>query len=160
MTTYPIDEDFKHRRFSVLALLDRIFSSVYILWIMPVVIIGGIFLSVYGPHWLESFYLDTAMPFLITFWIGAGFAFTWRIVRQSMHQSNAPLGLVAAVGVLSALVLLSMLGGISILWEDPWLFGIAVVPGFEMALPLLQRWLGQACLSPGRAGRQLKLNYG
>ena len=108
---------------------------------MPIVVFGGLAASVYAPDPTESFYVDKALPFLITFWIGLGFTYTWRYVRDSAQGQPLPAATVAAVGVLSALILLSMLGGIGLLWDDPWLFGVAVAPGFAMARPLFERWL-------------------
>jgi hypothetical protein len=111
------------------------------LWVMPIVVLGGIFLATYAPHPIESFYIDKGLPFLLSFWIGLGFTYTWRYIRLSMPRESFTPAMVAAVGILSALVILSMLGGISILWEDPWLFGVAVAPGFSLARPLIKRWL-------------------
>lgn len=131
---------------SVRSLLGRVFNP---LWVLPVVIFAGLFLANSAGGGIESFYADTALPFLIACWIGFGFTEAWRHVRESMHLEGAPAGLVAATGVLSALVLLSMLGGVSLLWEDPWLFGVAVAPGFAMARPLLERWvLGRSAQPP------------
>ena len=111
------------------------------LWVMPVVVLGGQVAATNAPGPIESFYVDKALPFLITFWIGLGFTLTWRYISEPMRQQNVPPGILAAVGVLSALVLLSMLGGIRLLWEDPWLFGVGGAPGFAMARPLVERWL-------------------
>jgi len=110
---------------------------VWPLWVLPAVVIGGLVAAQYAPDSVESFYTDKALPFLIAYWIGLGFTTTWRLVGESMAADNASPGIVAAVGILSALVLLSMLGGVKLLWEDPWLFGVAVAPGFAMARPLL-----------------------
>lgn len=110
------------------------------LWVMPVVVLGGLVLATHAPEGVESFYVDAGLPFLITFWIGLGFSLTWRYIRLSMPSGSFTPGMVAVVGVLSALVILSMLGGISVLWEDPWIFGVAVAPGFSLARPLVRRW--------------------
>ncbi len=109
------------------------------LWVFPIVIFGGIILSERAPASLRDFYIETALPFLITVWIGAGFTFAWGVVRESMLREKAPRGMMAAVGILSALTLLSMLGGVSLMWEDPWLFGVAVWPGLNMARGLIER---------------------
>jgi len=123
---------------SVRSLLGRVFNP---LWVLPAVIFLGLFVANSAPDAVESFYVDTVLPFLIACWIGFGFTEGWRHVRESMRLEGAPGGVVAATGVLSALVLLSMLGGVSLLWEDAWLFGVAVAPGFAMARPLLERWV-------------------
>jgi hypothetical protein len=120
------------------SLLGRVFNP---LWVMPVIIFLGLFLANSAPDGVESFYVDTVLPFLIACWIGFGFSEAWRHVRESMRLERTPVGVVAATGILSALVLLSMLGGISLLWEDPWMFGVAVAPGFAMARPALERWV-------------------
>jgi hypothetical protein len=122
----------------VRSLLGRVFNP---LWVLPAVIFLGLFLANSGPDGIESFYVDTALPFLIACWIGFGFTEAWRRVRESARLEGTPVGVVAATGILSALVLLSMLGGVSLLWEDPWMFGVAVAPGFAMARPALERWV-------------------
>ncbi len=124
------------------------------LWAMPVVVLGGLVAAIaYAPDTIESFYVDKALPFLITTWIGLGFTLTWRYITEPMRQQNVPPGIVAGVGVLSALVLLSMLGGIKLFWEDPWMFGVAVAPGFAMARPLFERWLlGRQRMSQANGG--------
>ena len=110
------------------------------LYVLPIAIFGGLFLAVeYAPHGVEDFYVDRALPFLIAVWIGAGFTFAWQVVRESMLREKASPWMVAAVGIGSALLLLSMFDGISLLWEDPWLFGVAIWPGLAMARPLLAR---------------------
>jgi len=112
------------------------------LWLLPAVVIGGLVLAVpYAPGPLESFYPDQALPFLIAYWIGLGFTTTWWLISDSLRRDKVSPGIVAAVGILSALLLLSMLGGIELLWEDPWLFGVAIAPGFALARPRLGRWL-------------------
>jgi hypothetical protein len=107
---------------------------------MPVVVIGSLVLAVgFAPDGVEDFYTDYAFPFLVSVWIGMGFIFAWDAVAHPLHADDAPPLLVGAVGVLGALVILSMLGGIRVLWEDPWIFGVAVAPGLRLALPLLSR---------------------
>jgi hypothetical protein len=123
---------------SVRSLLGRVFNP---LLVLPAVIFLGLFLANSAPDGIESFYADAILPFLIACWIGFGFTEAWRHVRESMRLEGAPAGVVAATGILSALVLLSMLGGVSLLWEDPWLFGVAVAPGFAMARPAFERWV-------------------
>ena len=119
----------------------RTVSLFWPLWLMPVVIGGGLVLSVqYAPDSIESFYTDTALPFLIASWIGLGFTTTWRLVRESALRENASPAIIAAVGILSAFILWSMLG-FNVLWEDPWIFGVAIAPGFALARPLFERWL-------------------
>lgn len=117
----------------------RIFAPVYVL---AVAVVGGLVGAIQIGGSIEDFYVDRALPWLITAWIGAGFTSTWDMLAASAEASRAPRGVVAATGVLSAVVLLSMLGGISVLWEDPWIFGVAVWPGFRMAISWLRGRLG------------------
>jgi hypothetical protein len=122
------------------------------LWVLPVVVILGLFLAESGPDAIGSFYTNTALPFLITCWIGFGFTEVWRRLREAARMEGTSQGVVAATGVLSALVLLSMLGGVRLLWEDPWLFGVAVAPGFSLAGPVLRRWLLRYSTQPSGDG--------
>ena len=114
--------------------------AVWPLAAMPVLVIGGIFLTAYLGL-LSDFYADELLPFLLSIWIGMGFSFAWDSVRYSMLAEKVPPLMIAATGVLSGLVVLSMLGW-STLWEDPWILGVAVWPGFSMARPVLERSLG------------------
>jgi hypothetical protein len=129
----------------------RTASIVYPLWLFPIVVIGGLIAVQYAPDSIESFYADDALPWLVTYWIGMGFTTTWRLMGESARAQGTPAGIVAAVGVLSALVLLSMLGGIRVLWEEPWIFGVAVAPGFALARPLVGRWLSGRRPQPAAA---------
>ena len=70
-----------------------------------------------------------------------GFTYAWDTVAHPLRSGAASPLVVAAVGVLGALVILSMLGGIRVLWEDPWIFGVAVAPGLRLGAPLLSRGL-------------------
>lgn len=107
------------------------------LWIAPVVVIGGSILVVaLASGDIQSFYFSNVLPFLVATWIGLGFNFAWDTLRYSMKGEHRVA--LAAAAVLSALVLLSMLGGVSTAWEDPWLFGVAVAPGFRIALAALR----------------------
>jgi hypothetical protein len=106
----------------------RIFWPLYVL---PVAVLGGLLLAVKAGGGVEDFYVDKALPWLITTWIGAGFTSTWEMLRVAGR--SAPRGVLAATAVLSALVILGMLGGPSVLWEDPWIFGVAVWPGLQLA---------------------------
>jgi hypothetical protein len=115
------------------------------LLIAPALIFLGIIGSVYVfPDWLDDLFTGFGLEFLITFWIGAGFTFAWDKTRHSLNLEGVSPAAIAAIGILSAIVILSMLGGISILWEDPWIFGVAVWPGFALARPWLNRSLDRS----------------
>jgi hypothetical protein len=116
----------------------RTASIVWPLLATPVAVIAGIVAVQYTSDTVESFYADDALPWIITYWIGLGFTTTWRLLSESARARNAPRGVIAAVGVLSAFVLLSMLGGVSVFWDDPWIFGVAIAPGLALARPLVQ----------------------
>ncbi len=109
--------------------------------VIPALIFAGVFLSVsVFPGEVGDFFVDIALPFLVVLWIGQGFNYAWDVARVSTF--GAPPLVVAATGVLSALAILSMLGGIDTLWEDPEIFGVAVFPGLRMALPYARERLG------------------
>lgn len=113
--------------------------SVLIL-LLPLLVFAGYLLSDEAPGFIDSAYEDFGGPFLITYWIGLGFANAWDQLRQSMLADRFSPGMMAATGIVCALIFLSMLGGVSTLWHDPWLFGVAVAPGFELARPFFERW--------------------
>ena len=115
---------------------------------MPLVVIGSLVLAVgFAPDGVEEFYTDYGFPFLVSVWIGMGFTYAWNVVAHPLRADEASPLVLGAVGVLGALVILSMLGGIRVLWEDPWIFGVAVAPGLRLGLPLLtdglERTLGR-----------------
>jgi hypothetical protein len=115
---------------------------------MPVIILGSVFLAAGSSGFLPDL-LGGALPFMITFWIGSGFAFAWGTVRASMVADRAAPGVAAAVGILGALVMLSMIG-LKTVWEDPWIFGVAIWPGFVLAKPWLERRIGPRIRTAGR----------
>ena len=110
--------------------------------VIPAAIFGGVFLSVAVlPGAIGDFYVDHALPFLVLLWIGQGFSYAWDVARVSTF--GAPPVVVAGVGVLSAFIILSMLGGVSTRWEAPEIVGVAVFPGLRMALPYARERLGR-----------------
>jgi RsiW-degrading membrane proteinase PrsW (M82 family) len=104
---------------------------------MPFIVVGGFLLAYQLPDTLESLYDSFVGPFLFTYWIGLGFTSMWDTIRHQMLEQKFTPGMVAAVGALGALLTLSQLGFDS-LWHDPWLFGVAVAPGFAMLHPWLE----------------------
>lgn len=108
------------------------------LWVTPALILGGALVSIaWAPDGVEDFYLGALMPYLITCWIGLGFSFAWDVTRASAAGVPAPV--VAATGLLASFVILGMLGGVRIILEDPWIFGVAVVPGLRLASAAVAR---------------------
>jgi hypothetical protein len=103
----------------------------------PAVVIGGYILFSSSSGFLSDAWDDFVGPFLITYWIGLGFTMTWDVVKESLH--GAPPPVVAATGALGALVTLGMLGGPRALIDDPWLFGVAIAPGLQLAGPWWQK---------------------
>jgi hypothetical protein len=75
--------------------------------------------------------------FLITYWIGLGFTNAWDLLKDSVHGASPTV--IAITGALSALIILGMLGGPAVVVEDPWLFGVAVAPGLQLALSWWQK---------------------
>ena len=107
--------------------------SVWPLWAMPAVIFAGLALAVgYAPSSLEDLYVNTLLPFLISTWVGLGFAFTWDMLNASM--AGAPRSVAIATVVLSIVVLIALAGGIEAIWEEPWFLGVVLVPGVRLAL--------------------------
>ena len=114
---------------------------------VPIVLIAGyvLFGSVGGA--LEDAWEDFAAPFLIMYWLGLGFTIAWDYVREAASAPGVSPTVVAITGVLGALVILGMLGGPQALIDDPWLFGVAIAPGLQLAGPLLRKCLA---MSDGR----------
>jgi len=57
---------------------------------------------------------------------------------HSLHADKASPNTVGLTGLAVALFMLIMLGGPAVLFQDPWLFSVAVAPGIELAMPWLQ----------------------
>lgn len=109
------------------------------LYLMPFVVAGTALGAYAAGGFVKNLYTDLGFPLLLTTWVGMGFTFAWDSVRFSMHAERFPPLMVAAAGILGALFLLSMIGFES-MWQEPWLFGVAVWPGFSMARPVLRQW--------------------
>ncbi|HEU0073926.1 MAG TPA: hypothetical protein VFS30_07925 [Dehalococcoidia bacterium] len=107
--------------------------------LLPVIVLGGYVLLGGAGGFVEDVWEDFAGPFLITYWIGFGFTMAWDIVTESMRTEAASPTVVGLTGLLSAVVILMMLGGPGALIEDPWLFGVAIAPGLRLAEPWLAR---------------------
>jgi hypothetical protein len=114
----------------------------------PVIVIGGYILFGTSSGFLSDAWEDFVGPFLITYWIGLGFVTTWDVVRQSLHGASPTVA--AVTGILVALVILMELGGPQALIDDPWLFGVAIAPALELALPW---WRNRQTAAPP-SGRQ------
>jgi hypothetical protein len=112
--------------------------------LMPIVFVGSILL----PGRLQDLVLDTGLPFVFTVWIGMGFSFAWDSLRYSMHTEKFSPGMMAATGLLCAFIFLLMIG-LESLWHDPWLFGVAIVPGFTFARPWIEKWLAARTTATG-----------
>ena len=105
--------------------------------LVPVAVFGGYFLTSEAGGVLADAWDDFLGPFLITYWIGLGFTNMWYVVRESVKDATP--GVVAGTTAAVLFVLLFPLGGITTLWEDPWLFGVLVAPGLELVLPYFHR---------------------
>jgi RsiW-degrading membrane proteinase PrsW (M82 family) len=104
---------------------------------MPFIVVGGFFLAYELGDPIESAYDGFVGPFLFTYWIGLGFTSVWDTIKQQMLEHRFTPGMMAAVGALGGLIILSQLG-FDTLWHDPWLFGVAVAPGFALLRPWLE----------------------
>jgi hypothetical protein len=104
---------------------------------MPAIVVGSLFLSFLLPGAISGFYFDTVLPFLVSMWIGSGFTYAWDSLRASAHQQRFTPGMLALTGLLCSLFFFLMLG-FDWLWHDPWLFGVAIAPGFALARPWLE----------------------
>jgi hypothetical protein len=107
--------------------------------LLPVIVLGGYVLAGGVGGFLEDAWEDFLGPFLITYWIGFGFTMAWDLATESMHAERLPPLSMAITGVLGALILLSMLGGVDALIDDPWLFGVAIAPGLRLAGPWVEK---------------------
>jgi hypothetical protein len=103
--------------------------------LVPAVLIGGYLFFASRDGFLADAWEDFAGPFLFTYWVGLGFVITWDVVRQSLHKDKASPRAMALWGIGLGLFMLMMLGGPAVLTEDPWLFGVVVAPGIELAMP-------------------------
>jgi hypothetical protein len=105
----------------------------------PPAIAAGAYFALTGPAWWEAFFFDHALGFLVSFWIGSGFAFIWWMVRRGAAAMPGGEPVAAAVGI-AGVVLVTGLSA----FTDLWLFGIAIWPGLAMLLPALERRLDGA----------------
>jgi hypothetical protein len=102
---------------------------------LPFVFAGGYFLFDYAPSFLEDFYGDFVGPFLLTYWIGLLFSNMYLAMVEDLKGDGAGPGAVA--GGLALLFVVAG-GGPAIIWRDPWMFGVAVMPGVDIAWPYLR----------------------
>ena len=122
--------------------------------LVPAILIGGYVFFSSRDGFLADAWEDFAGPFLLTYWIGLGFVITWEVLRRSLHQDKASPRAMALWGIGLGLFMLMMLGGPAVLIEDPWLFGVAIAPGIELALPWLHGRAARAATTTGDKGNQ------
>jgi hypothetical protein len=103
--------------------------------LVPVVVFGGYFLAAEAGGSISDFWDDFLGPFLITYWVGLGFTNMWDVVRDSVKGASP--GAVAATTGAVLLVLFVMIGPADLL-DDLWLFGIVIMPAFDLILPYFQ----------------------
>ena len=116
--------------------------------LVPAAVLGGYFLTSEAGGFVQSAWDDFFGPFLITYWIGLGFTFAWDVVRESVKGARP--GVVAATVGAVGLVLMIMVGPMALI-GDPWMFGIVIAPGIELALPYFRQRYGH---QPEDAGVQ------
>jgi hypothetical protein len=109
----------------------------------PVLIAAGVYFAVVGPGWWEDFFLSHGLGFLISFWIGSGFAFAWWQLQK--QAKDLPGGeTMAGIAGIAGIVLVA---GLSV-FTEPWLFGVAIWPGLTMVTPAARRWLDEHLVNP------------
>jgi len=121
----------------------------YLLWLIdhpaagvyasPVLLGVGFFYAVTGPGWWQDFFLDHAAGWIISFWLGSGFAYTWWMIRRGAF--DLPGGQVT--GAIVGIAAIAVITGFGV-FTDLYLFGIAIWPGLAMLAPALHRRLESA----------------
>ena len=109
-------------------MLSRIAQTV----LLPPAVIGGFFAAEEIGGFVQDIWDDFLAGFLITYWIGLGFLYAWDQVREAVKDAKPKNVALTVCGVL--LVLVVMAGPVSLI-DDPWLFGVVIAPGIELALP-------------------------
>ena len=104
--------------------------------LVPVVVIGGYIVTIGIGGVVEYLWQDYAGPFLFTYWVGLGFTIAWDVATVQINATS-PAAL-AVTGVLGSAAVLMMLGGPTVLMEDPWLFGVAIAPGLRLVGPWIE----------------------
>ena len=106
--------------------------------LLPPIVIGGFFVASEAGGVIQDAWDGFLGPFLFTYWVGLGFTNAWFIMKEQLHVSQAGPTTVLIAVVVVILALLSMLGGPGALMDDPWLFGVVIWPGIEIALPYVR----------------------
>jgi hypothetical protein len=117
---------------------DTLALSYWPLWLLPFAGVGlaFLFLAVF-PDFVTNFYLNTVLPFGVTFWLGTFFSYGWDLQRlwiQELPRKWARW----IVGVAVVLVVLIM-GGPQAIVDDPWLVGMVIFPGVRMWMSYQKR---------------------
>jgi hypothetical protein len=105
---------------------------------LPFVFVGGFFLFDYAPSFIEDFYDDFVGQFLLTYWFGLLFSNMYLALVDDMKDEGAGPGTLAAVAGGLALLFFVAGGGPALIWRDPWMFGVAVMPGLDIAWPYVR----------------------
>ncbi|MGE0058281.1 MAG: hypothetical protein AB7P33_04785 [Dehalococcoidia bacterium] len=105
---------------------------------LPFVVVGGYFLFDNAPKFVSDLYDDFAGPFMLTYWFGLLFSNMYVYMVEDLKRENAAPGVIAAMGGGLALMFFLAGGGPSVIWRDPWMFGITVMPGLDIAWPYLR----------------------
>ena len=107
-------------------------------YLTPILLAAGIYFAITGPDWWHDFFFDHAFGFLITAWIGAGFAFMWWQVKQTAWSMPGGEATAAVVGVAGVV----LVAGFAV-FSDPWFFGVAVWPGLSLLVRAVEKRLSQ-----------------
>jgi predicted MFS family arabinose efflux permease len=105
---------------------------------LPFVFAGGYFVFDYAPSFLEDAYDDFLGPFLLTYWIGLLFSNMYFVLVEDLKGEGAGPGTIALMAGGLALLFFLAGGGPSVIWRDPWMFGITVMPGIDIAWPYIR----------------------
>ncbi|MCA9823422.1 MAG: hypothetical protein KC470_12480 [Dehalococcoidia bacterium] len=105
-------------------------------YVSPVLLAAGFYLAISGPEWWGDWFFDHGLSFLMTFWMGSGFAFMWRMMRRGAME--IPGGeLTVAVAGIGGIVLVAGIG----VFTDRTLFAVAIWPGLLLASRAASRLL-------------------
>lgn len=105
---------------------------------LPFAFVAGYFVFDNAPNFVSDLYDDFAGPFMITYWFGLLFSNMYFYMQENLRSEGAGPGVIAAMGGGLALMFFVAGGGPSVLWRDPWMFGITVMPGIDIAWPYLR----------------------
>ena len=134
MAPVPAEDDVESERVTE----ESLQLAFWPLWVLPFAGVGLAFLfAAYFPDDVTSFYMNTVLPFGITFWMGMFFSYGWEVQRlwiQELPRKWAPWVIGGAL-----VFVLFVMGGPATLIDDPWLVGMVAFPGIRMLMAYQKR---------------------